>query len=80
MRPSSPRQHGNAGLRRQSIWRNKPSLMDRAREVLGQDWWPYGIDANRKAIEAILRYHYEQGITSKRFTMEEIFVPELLST
>lgn len=73
-------QHGyifnNVGL--MFPWFN--SLMDRAREVLGQDWWPYGIDANRKAIEAILRYHYEQGITSKRFTMEEIFVPELLNT
>ena len=33
------------------------------REVLGEDWWPYGINANRKAIDAILRYHHEQGLT-----------------
>ena len=50
------------------------------REVLGEDWWPYGIAANRKAIEAVLRYHHEQGITKRLFKIEEIFVPELLGT
>ena len=50
------------------------------RAVLGEDWWPYGIQANRKAIEAVLRYHYEQGITKRLFRIEEIFVPELLNT
>jgi hypothetical protein len=48
--------------------------------LLGDDWWPYGIKANRKAVEAILRYHYEQGITDRLFKVEEIFVPELLTT
>jgi len=36
--------------------------------------------ANRKAVELILRYHYEQGITNRLFTIEDIFVPELLTT
>ena len=48
--------------------------------VLGGDWWPYGIEANRKAIETILRYHFEQGITKHHFKLEEIFVPQLLAT
>jgi len=47
---------------------------------LGGNWWPYGIQANRKALEAILRYHFEQGITERLFTIEEISVPELLGT
>jgi hypothetical protein len=55
-------------------------LTEADRAVLGEDWWPYGIAANRKAIEAILRYHFEQGITKRLFTIEEIFVPELLTT
>jgi 4,5-dihydroxyphthalate decarboxylase len=38
------------------------------------------VGANRKAIELILRYHYEQGITDRLFRIEEIFVPELLNT
>src|SRR5215470_1548345 len=25
-------------------------------------WWPYGIGANRRALESVLRYHVEQGI------------------
>ena len=48
--------------------------------VLDDDWWPYGISANRKAIDAALRYQHEQGITKRLFAAEEIFVPELLNT
>ena len=48
--------------------------------VLGDDWWPYGMSANRKAIDAVLRYHHEQGITDRLFSVEEIFVSELLAT
>ncbi len=59
-------------------WLNDLVVADR--EVLGADWWPYGIAANRKAIQAVLRYHFEQGITQRLFTVEEIFVPELLTT
>jgi 4,5-dihydroxyphthalate decarboxylase len=55
-------------------------LINEDREVLGKDWWPYGIEANRKAIEAVLRYHFEQGITAQRFQCEDIFVPEMLTT
>ncbi len=55
-------------------------LISENRGVLGEDWWPYGIEANRKAIDAILRYHFEQGITKRRYTCADIFVPELLST
>ncbi len=50
------------------------------RDVLGTDWWPYGIDANRAAIDAVLRYHYEQGLTKRRYAIEDIFVPSLLDT
>jgi hypothetical protein len=54
-------------------------LYDQDQEVLGKDWWPYGIAANREAIEVILRYHCEQGITDRLFKIEDIFVPELLT-
>ena len=48
--------------------------------TLGEDWWPYGIAANRRALDAVLRYHHEQGITDRLFTVEDIFLPELLGT
>jgi 4,5-dihydroxyphthalate decarboxylase len=43
--------------------------------VLGKDIWPYGIDANRKAIETLCRYLHEQGFTRRRMTTEELFAP-----
>ena len=50
------------------------------RDVLGEDWWPYGMRANREALGAVLRYHHEQGLTKRRFTVEDLFVPYLLDT
>lgn len=43
--------------------------------VLGKDVWPYGIDANRKAIETLCRYLHEQGFTRRLMTIEELFAP-----
>ena len=54
--------------------------IDEDRNILGEDWWPYGIKANRSALDAILRYHHEQGLTLLRFTVEDVFVPYLLGT
>jgi hypothetical protein len=48
--------------------------------LLGQDWWPYGVEANRKAVDTFLRYHYEQGLSARLLTSEDIFVPDLLGT
>jgi ABC-type nitrate/sulfonate/bicarbonate transport system substrate-binding protein len=48
--------------------------------LLGQDWWPYGVDANRTAVDTFLRYHYEQGLSTRLLTSENIFVPDLLET
>ena len=57
-----------------------PALIAADRALLGDDWWPYGLKANVAAVDAVLRYHHEQGITGRRFTPEEIFVPYLLDT
>ncbi len=55
-------------------------LVEENRALLGRDWWPYGLAANRAAIDAVLRYHHEQGLTKRRLTCEDIFVPHLLAT
>jgi hypothetical protein len=55
-------------------------LFERNRELLGEDWWPYGLAANRTAVDTFLRYHYEQGLSRRRWAPEDIFVPELLDT
>lgn len=59
-------------------WLTKLISEDRA--LLGDDWWPYGMERNRAAIDAVLRYHHEQGLTKRRFTIEDVFVPGLLDT
>ncbi len=43
-------------------------LVDEDRALLGQDWWPYGMEINRRAVDTVLRYHHEQGLTRRRFT------------
>ncbi|GAA4547956.1 substrate-binding domain-containing protein [Amycolatopsis samaneae] len=50
------------------------------RALLGEDWWPYGLGANREAIDTFLRYHHEQGLSKRLLTSEDIFVPALLDT
>lgn len=43
------------------------------REVMGPDPWPYGVEANRKTIEALLRYHFDQGLSRRHLKIEDIF-------
>jgi 4,5-dihydroxyphthalate decarboxylase len=43
--------------------------------VLGQDIWPYGVAANRKAIDTLCRYLHEQRVTTRRMSVEELFAP-----
>jgi 4,5-dihydroxyphthalate decarboxylase len=43
--------------------------------VLGEDIWPYGVAANRKAIETLCRYLHEQGFTRRRMGVDELFAP-----
>jgi hypothetical protein len=42
-------------------------------ETFGGDYFPYGIDENRAALELFLRYAYEQGIAQRQVMPEEIF-------
>jgi len=42
--------------------------------IMGPDYWPYGMEANRKGFETLARYMYEQGITPRIVKMEEAFV------
>jgi hypothetical protein len=55
-------------------------LMASNRDLLGHDWWPYGVAANSASIDAYLRHHHEQGLSSRRLTAADIFVPSLLAT
>jgi 4,5-dihydroxyphthalate decarboxylase len=45
-------------------------------ELFG-DAWPYGIRANRRTLEAFLDTAQQQGLTQRRYTIEEIFAAGL---
>jgi 4,5-dihydroxyphthalate decarboxylase len=55
------------------------TLRDENRRMLGEDPYPYGVEANRTTLEAFLRYHHEQGLTRRLYKPEEIFAPETLA-
>jgi 4,5-dihydroxyphthalate decarboxylase len=40
------------------------------------DYWPYGIEGSRTTLETFLTYCAEQGVTHKKMTPEDLFVPE----
>ncbi|HET8564220.1 MAG TPA: ABC transporter substrate-binding protein, partial [Candidatus Binatia bacterium] len=53
-------------------------LMREQEEILGPDPWPYNLEDNRKALEAVVRYEYEQGMIKKKPQVEELFFPPSL--
>jgi 4,5-dihydroxyphthalate decarboxylase len=46
-----------------------------ARKLMGDDFWPYGIAPNRKALDAFLRHHFAQGLSPRLMRIEEMFHP-----
>lgn len=52
--------------------------LEYARQTLGKDVYPYGIEKNRPTLEAATLYSHEQGLTPRRFAVNEIFAPETL--
>ncbi len=67
-------------------WRGGGSVMlpffqddlARAQAEMGIDPWPYGIEANRPTFEAAVRYSYEQSLSPRPVSVEELFVPNLV--
>lgn len=46
-----------------------------ARETLGEDFWSYGVEKNRKTLEAFLHHHHSQGLSARKMKLEELFDP-----
>ena len=49
-----------------------------ARREMGDDFWPYGLEKNRRTLETFLRYHFEQGLSKRLLKPDELFAPEAL--
>jgi 4,5-dihydroxyphthalate decarboxylase len=51
---------------------------EQVKEIFGPDWWPYGIEANRRVLEHLIRYMGEQGLLGRPVTVEEVFAPNVV--
>ncbi len=50
-----------------------PAVMDKTREIFGDNFWPYGVEANRKTLEKLVLYAHQQGLTPRLLEIEELF-------
>lgn len=51
---------------------------DETRKLMGDNYYSYGIKPNRKTLDTLFRYSYEQGFCSRQLEIEEIFAPQSL--
>ena len=49
--------------------------IDEINAVFGGDPWPYGVEANRPTLTALVRYLEEQGVIAKAPRVDDLFVP-----
>jgi 4,5-dihydroxyphthalate decarboxylase len=58
-----------------------PWLIAEAEEsvaLMGEDFWRYGVKENAKEIDALTRYAHEQGLVSRKLTLEDLFPPSVI--
>ncbi len=51
-----------------------------ARRLMGEDFWSYGLEANRHVLEVFLRRHHAEGLSSRLLSPEELFHPSTHET
>ena len=53
-------------------------MIEQEQAIIGRDWYPYGIQQNKPSIEALLQYSHEQGLSTRRLSIEDLFAPSTL--
>lgn len=48
---------------------------EETKKLMGENYFAYGVEANRRSLEALFKYSYEQGLARKHLTIEELFAP-----
>ncbi len=49
--------------------------LHRARALMGDDIWSYGLKSNETVLETFLRYHHAQGLSPRKVGLDELFHP-----
>jgi len=50
------------------------------RALMGQDFWPYGVEPNVHVLGTFLRYSFEQGLSKRQLQPAELFAKESLES
>jgi len=51
-----------------------------ARQLMGEDFWPYGLEPNRQTLERFLARHHSEGLSSRLLRPEELFHPSSIES
>jgi 4,5-dihydroxyphthalate decarboxylase len=51
-----------------------------AQDFMGPDFWPYGVTANRKTLDAFVHHHHAQGLSERLLRIDELFHPATLES
>ena len=50
--------------------------LEDTRKIMGKNFWTYGMnEPNRKTLDTMFRYSYEQGLCNRKLTVEELYHP-----
>jgi 4,5-dihydroxyphthalate decarboxylase len=52
-----------------------PAELDEIKEVFGGDPWPYGIEPNRRTLEALVQYLEDQSLIGRKMQVDDLFAP-----
>jgi 4,5-dihydroxyphthalate decarboxylase len=50
------------------------------RRLMGEDYWSYGLEANRHVLDVFLHRHHAEGLSSRLLAPEDLFHPSTHET
>jgi 4,5-dihydroxyphthalate decarboxylase len=53
---------------------------ERMKALFGEDFWPYGLEKNRKTLQAFVDFAFEQGVCHRQLALEELFPKQVLTS
>ena len=53
---------------------------ERMRTLFGEDFWPYGLERNRRTLQAFVDFAFEQGVCHRKVALEELFPAQVLTS
>lgn len=51
--------------------------IEESRDLLGHDYWSYGLADNENGLDVFLGYHHAQGLSPRRYGPADLFAPEV---